>query len=329
MRTSKDTAMLSCSPEDASRGWLISTSTVVVSKMTLDKSPLLDLSPFSDITFGTSKKRDQVTACQNSSKQLQSRLSISSNMSVPGLVEDNLGCSDSDTSFEDYDYHSTANELWDSFWTADSNPSLLTNTPRLQTFTFPGDLHRSGAVHHSTRTGQHYSPFPVTSPPRLPKSPSGHIPHKSWPLRVESMDHAPLPRPAVRHRAYTTPSPFKTHVPSNLSTCTTAAQTPSESITPSDSIPCTPPTKLLMSSSPQHQHSPLPLMELMHMEKSVFEDYDDQEKSGLSVLAERLHLRRGSADAGMESPERAPKRQRKSLKRSASDAIKGVFGMKN
>jgi hypothetical protein len=68
-----------------------------------------------------------MAACRISSRELQARLSISSDSSDTGMMEDayeSFGLSDSDISFEDNDLYNgsiygvpTEEELWRSYWT--------------------------------------------------------------------------------------------------------------------------------------------------------------------------------------------------------------------
>jgi hypothetical protein len=113
---------------DASNGWLLSSPlTTTFSKMQLSRPRQSSQSPCYHRSMSRSGLDKLTAACRISSRELQARLSISSDSSDSGMMEDayeSFGLSDSDISFEDNDLYNgsiygipTEEELWRSYWT--------------------------------------------------------------------------------------------------------------------------------------------------------------------------------------------------------------------
>jgi len=345
--------------DDAPDGWLLSSpSTIIVSKTRLSKPLPLGPVTYSPVLVDLKKAVKLPAAYQSSSTPLRHRPSTSSNSSGPGMMDDPVGL-DSDTSIEDdHNYHASAVELWDTFWSptkhcfhspscqVDAATKLPLCVPGLSSYNrncassnlcglnrsdIQADLHRSNAIRPARRSHQAatYSLFPprTLAQPCPPKF--THVPHKSWPPRAELKVNRPL-----RRRAHTTPgAPDNSTVlaPSSLSTCSTTVDYQTGS-----SGTCTP---LYMCSPPQSPEVAPPLMELI--EKSVFDygdgdgddDNEDEEKSVIGAFMSKLHSRQWSPTGPAVSLGKAstkwPKRQ--SLKMCMSEAnetLKNVFGIK-
>lgn len=347
--------------DDAPDGWLLSSpSTIIISKTSLSKGLPLEPVTYSP-ALGDLKKAVKLAASyQSSSKPLRHRPSTSSNSPGPGMMDDPVG-SDSDTSIEDdHNYHASAAELWDTFWSptkhcfhspscqVDAATKLPLCVPGLSSYNrncassnlcglnrsdIQADLHRSNAIRLTRRSHQAlppatYSVFPPRPLAQLHAPRFTHVPHKSWPLRVELKVDRPL-----RRRAHTTPgAPANSTVlaPSSLSTCTTLDYQTGSSGT------CTP---LYMCLPPQSPEIAPPLMELM--EKSVFDygdggdddDNEDEEKSGIGAFMSKLHSRQWSSTGravslGKASTKRPKRQSLKKCMSEANEAMKGVFGIK-
>jgi hypothetical protein len=127
-KSSIDCNCITVPARDAPDGWLLSTPvTTIFSKMHLSRPRQVSSSPESDGYLSPSTLVRLTKACQATSKELQNRLSISSDSSDPGMMYDPFNSSGSDTSFEDHLTPSpseadiaalqTENETWDLYWT--------------------------------------------------------------------------------------------------------------------------------------------------------------------------------------------------------------------
>ncbi|RDL36108.1 uncharacterized protein BP5553_06720 [Venustampulla echinocandica] len=314
--------------------------------------------------------------------------STQSDSSPPAMMEDTFGASDSDVSMEESFNYEAETKLWNSFWSSNRQPPLTPTrsykfdpviaSPRhAQNFQLTpinrnfaslnlsglnissppsGELHRSDAVRTPRRNQRRqcsaeanaktpkalYSPFPPA--PRAQECPTEEscLPlHKSWPTRSDSRAAC---RP-LRSRANTTPTNPRVRRPSNLSTCT-EVRTQSQSPSPfSDAA-------LYMRSAPTTPQYAPPPMGLMGMEKSVFEEDDDEEKSRvMRALENTLHIRSWSSNSathllrskekekvttnekymGQGSPAADSHKGGRCLRgkaRRASEALRGVLGIK-
>jgi hypothetical protein len=170
---------------DASNGWLLSPPlTTTFSKMQLSRPRQSPQSPCYHRSMSRSDLDKLAAACRISSRELQARLSISSDSSDPGMMEDTCdacGLSDSDISFEDnFLYNAstfgipTEEELWRSYWTPEkyhdesttqsppwsqacnlsscNRNFAFSNLPGLDISDSPSNLRRSDAVRTPQRT---------------------------------------------------------------------------------------------------------------------------------------------------------------------------------
>ncbi|CAG8955213.1 hypothetical protein HYFRA_00007229 [Hymenoscyphus fraxineus] len=192
-----------------------------------------------------------------------------------------------------------------------------------------------------------YTPYRTFSPeaPPVPPKPKNYLPntpnlsHNSWPSRSSSRPHRPRP-PLSRLRANTAPGASAqyatTNQPSNLSYCTTL----------SPDLPCTPNShsfsangSLYTRSVPSSPFRPPP--QLMYlMEKSVFEDDEEDESARLKIirsLENKMRIRSGSGSGnrigGSDSQKgrdgEGEEKEGGSLRiKRTVNRLKGVFGMR-
>ncbi|KAG9230989.1 hypothetical protein BJ875DRAFT_444486 [Amylocarpus encephaloides] len=373
--------MITMSPHQDHAGKSSQSSLILISSKMCHDSSTMKRIPFPKHI--DSKKMDRVAlACRSTSKELQHRLSISSDGSTnPSMTDDPFASSTSEISNEDHDdYDKAAAELWDEWWAPVKDTLKLrssfyqmksgtrsahhlrtqndTLSPYNRNFGVSSlsdqglskdpltEVHRTAAIQNSraryqrrSQTNLHPShenqdhPQYTAFPPLVPPKPPGyrcspHTSHKSWPTRSSS-------GPA-RSRAYTAPShphtkPPNPHAntvrnPSNLSFCTSAT-TPEPNSRQTSASSGSPLYTHTATSSPTQ-----PLMQMMSLEKSVFEDDEDGDDEGkggfVRMMESKLHIRSGSdGDTSKEKQvEGVDKKGRNgSLMLKARTALKDVF----
>ncbi|THV55352.1 hypothetical protein BGAL_0009g00010 [Botrytis galanthina] len=308
-----DNDMIAIHPHnDSCNGWLLSSSTMVISK-----SDIRRVCDNSSTTFNSWSKVHETSAqesqsqCQVSAKGWQ-RLSLVE--TDPGMMEDLFEAFDSE-SFTDDDpssfYSSSTSsyppemeeEVWNRYFHAESEYLPPPPPP-------PPLPHRV------------YSLFPTT----IPQSPQGHnqhSTHKSWPTQdwPERLDSRPN-RSNGRARAQTTPS--QPNTPSNLSSCTSINQS-----VPGSYVP----------ASYRHTHPPLPHYNSSTplVLKSEFEtDSDDEDENSPSKMAkaieEMFEKFRSNGGGSNQSGSQEKTRRSGGFRRSASEAceaVKGIFSKKS
>ncbi|KAL3420240.1 hypothetical protein PVAG01_08739 [Phlyctema vagabunda] len=233
------------------------------------------------------------------SLEAQERFSYMSSSagSDPGMMEDSLGWSDSDMSYdEDEGYTSSPRSP------AASPKKLVHATPMYQVMTTFTPTHKTTGLRRSE--ARRAAPFPLQNFASAPVSQYSRPPVRTAPQPpVQQWTHAKTHPTGMRSRSLGQPS--------TLATCTTARPSPRSSGASTPTAAYSAPVSATFPSEP--------LMELM--EKSVFEDDDDddeEERSAFVAFASRLRIRGSSIT----------RKDKKESKRSASDTMRGVFGMK-
>lgn len=312
--SSIDNDMIALPPHNGSCiGWLLSSSTMVVSKSDIRKHHESSSATFN--AWSTAyEDRPQESQCQLSAKNWQ-RLSLVE--TDPGMMEDLFGASDSESSGDDdpSSYYSSSassyppdkeEEVWNRYFHAESDYLPPPPPPP------PSSSHRV------------YSLFPTTtshpSPEYNDQSTHNSWPGQSWPERLDS-------RPSTgRARAQTTPSQANT--PSNISSWDV---TSINHLAHGSYIP----------ASYCHTHPPLPHCDSSTplVLKSEFEtDSDDEDENSPNKMAKAIEemfekfRSNGGASAkrgigGEEKTKRAG-----GFRRSASEAceaVKGIFSKKS
>ncbi|KAF7877166.1 hypothetical protein EAF04_000851 [Stromatinia cepivora] len=307
-----DNDMIALSPHnDSCSGWLLSSSTMVISKSDISK-------PYenSSTTYnGWSKAHEdslQEEQFQLSAKNWQ-RLSLVE--TDPGMMEDLFEASDSESCSDDdpSSYYSSSTssyppqkeeEVWNRYFHVE--PEYLPTPPPPP----PPAPHRV------------YSLFPTTTP-RASHECNQHQTHKSWPGQPwpERLDSRPN-RSNGRARAQTTPS--QPNTPSNLSSCTNINHP-----LPGSYVP----------ASYRHTHPPLPHCNSSTplVLKSEFEtDSDDEDENSPGKMAKAIEemFERFRSNGGSSNKNGGEEKRRRSggFRRSASEAceaVKGIFSKKS
>ncbi|RDW77605.1 hypothetical protein BP6252_05658 [Coleophoma cylindrospora] len=243
-------------------------------------------------------------------KDRLSTLSNNSTSSDPGMIEDSMGWSDSDVSFDDEDSSPTVRSR-----SALSSPvkRYHTTPPKYNLTPTSAPLRRPDLTRPAERPMLSRSQSATTALPRIALSRSQSA-TSDLPRMPRSNPNLALKRPAsIRSISYqgAVPTPRVPQL-SSLSNCSTVQPTPSASGTSTPLYLQSPPT------SATFHNEPLMLL----MEKSVFEDDEDEDEEdervgrrGLAAFASRLRIRSPSKDSH-------------SSKRSASLGMRGVFGRK-
>ncbi|RDW61449.1 hypothetical protein BP5796_11341 [Coleophoma crateriformis] len=243
-------------------------------------------------------------------KERLSTLSNNSTSSDPGMVEDSMGWSDSDVSFDDEDSSPSARSTL-------SSPAMRYHTtpPKYNLTPTSAPLRRPDLTRPAGRPLLSRSQSATTEIPRIAlsrsQSATSDLPRIP---RSNPNPNLALKRPAsIRSVSYqgAVPAPRVSQL-SSLSNCSTVQVTPSASGISTPGYLQSPPT------SATFHNEPLMLL----MEKSVFEDDEDDDEEeerlgrrGLAAFASRLRIRSPSKDSH-------------SSKRSASLGMRGVFGRK-
>ncbi|KAI9642496.1 hypothetical protein NHQ30_009301 [Ciborinia camelliae] len=303
-----DNDMIALPPHnDSCNGWLLSSSTMVVSKSDLTKPHQSSSATFN--AWSTAYENSpQEAQCQLSAKNWQ-RLSLVE--TDPGMMEDLFGASDSESSSDDdpSSYYSSSTssyppekeeEVWNRYFHAEPD---YPPPP-------PPPAHRV------------YSLFPTTTPHAFQEY-NQHPTHKSWPGQPwpERLDSRPH-RSNGRARAQTTPS--QPNTPSNLSSCTSINHHVSESYVP---------------VSYRHTHPPLPHCNSSTplVLKSEFEtDSDDEDENSPNKMAKAIEemFEKFRSNGGASSKNGREEKTKRSggFRRSASEAceaVKGIFSKKS
>ncbi|TAQ88555.1 hypothetical protein B7494_g3116 [Chlorociboria aeruginascens] len=230
--------------------------------------------------------------CPLKYSDIRPRLSIDSDLVEDPFIFDSRRIGGDDSS------HASSEALWMTYSTRGpalnhSNDYIPSPSRRPQADSLPI---RPSTARPQRHTHPTYSAFPPTpKPPHLSFEAEAHP--QPWPLRTDSQA-----RP-VRSRANTTPSKFQlsTIKPSSLSTCTTLVSGQDASTAPSPEVV-----------------SPPPFVE----PKSVFEE-DEEEASNLAFFTAVFHRVHGSGGS-LGRAEKKKKKEKRSIRRSASEAWKGV-----
>ena len=350
------------SRDGASEGWLLSSpSTTIISRRKL-------------ATFQSNTSSKNAMSSPSHFAKDQNRLSDGSETSTPGMTEGSSGSeSDVSLDDDHLQAEQARDELWDSYFenrktyqrfnTYNGPPSRST-TPRndrsktapVRRHSPPSHLSRhpsspprnkfkrsplaSPLLRPEYTSPATYSPFPPTSSttttstsPRHSPLPL-HVPHKSWPLRIESRQ-TPIqthsephiqtqtqtqPRPPMRPRAKTSPSPsdiqrIRTQAPASLRLCTT----PRDALTPATGA-------LSMHSTPSSpMFAPQEFMDGMGSYLDIDDDEDEEgdEKGGLVGLVGRLRIKRGACEEGSGEEGKG-----KNVRERVRKISREVFGLK-
>lgn len=302
--------MIALSPHnDSCNGWLLSSSTMVVSKSDIRKPHDNSSATFNGWPI-SHEASSQETQCQLPVNNWQ-RISLIE--TDPGMMEDLFEVSDSESLSDDdpSSYYSSSTssyppekeeEVWNRYFHAESD--YLPPPPP------PPPSHRV------------YSLFPTTTP-HPSQEYNQHPTHKSWPGQhwPERLDSCPN-RSNGRARAQTTPS--QPNTPTNLSFCTNINYHVPGSYTP---------------ASYRHTHPPLPHYNSSTplVLKSEFEtDSDDEDENSPNKMAKAIEemfekFRSNSGGSNKTGGEEKTKRSG-GFRRSASEAceaVKGIFSKKS
>ncbi|KAN0110584.1 hypothetical protein V8E51_006971, partial [Hyaloscypha variabilis] len=186
---------------DASDGWLLSSPiTTIFSKMHLSRPRKLSSSPDSDGCLSPSTLDRLTKACQATSKELQNRLSISSDSSDPGMMYDPFASSGSDTSFEDSLTRSPSeadlaalqveNETWNLYWTpAEASTLPLRSDAHLSPLRQTNNLSPCNRNFASSNLSAFSSPEGSLNLRRVPRQPNRSSP----PSVLSASTYLPLP----------------------------------------------------------------------------------------------------------------------------------------
>ncbi|KAM3068482.1 hypothetical protein ACMFMG_009622 [Clarireedia jacksonii] len=291
-----DNDLITIPPHTMCDGWLLSSSTMVLSKLELNKSFLQPLSPQGSGSETLKGNKQEVPF----SAQIHPWRRPSLPETDPGMMEDLFGISDGELSSDDDQFAYYASSSTSSYPSETQEEDVWNRYFYAPERTPPPPPHTSLPPQHA------YTFFPSpTLTPTPSKEYSHHTTHKSWPQQPwpERFDS----RPDRRRRAQTIASPSKP------SLCNLATYPFPGMCTPSSDHP------LL------HCDSSTPLIL-----KSGFEtDSDDEEDENspskmakaIDEMCEKFRLR------STEEKEK-PRRARGGFRRSASEALKGVFGGK-
>ncbi|KAA8569925.1 hypothetical protein MFRU_005g00770 [Monilinia fructicola] len=305
-----DNDMIALPPHnDSCNGWLLSSSTMIVSNSNIRKPQEIRSATFN--AWSTSyEDPPQEAQCQSLAKNWE-RLSLVE--ADPGMMEDLFESSDSESSYDDdpSSYYSSSTssyppekeeEVWNRYFHAESEYTPPPPTPP-----------------HPHRV---YSLFPTTTS-HVSQEYNQHPTHKSWPGQPwpERLDSRPN-RSNGRARAQTTPSQLNT--PSNLSSCTSINHS-----MPGSYIP----------ASYRHTHPPLPHYNSSTplVLKSEFEtDSDDEDENSPNKMAraieEMFEKFRSNGGASTKNGSEEKTKRSGGFRRSASEAceaVKGIFSKKS